>query len=489
MSEQNVPGTMLQSVVAAIGQAAGLSSVDLWSLPSDTDTLSCRAAWRQDDGDGVDAVAVGAELSLEKRPDLRHLVQARETVEVHTDGGSDSTETLALERLGLKTRIDLPLLAEDDVVGVLSLAATREVRRFDGADRQTLETFGQLAAQALHCCDLQTGERRRHQGLWALVEAGRLVSADSQAGAVAAAAEAAVGRLLEGVSCTTAVVEKQGDHGYARIVPDPLDPTGGPGALEARQPDAIVRQAMELSRAEQTHPGGGTMRLIVPLVVREKTTGYLDISASRDRRFLDEEVELLLLLADQTAAELGDVRAVNALKNRAATDPLTGLYARWYYYERLVAETARAHRYKQPLSLVMAELDQFASIQAERGAAVVDSVMLGTARLMRSCLRGNGMIDVACNLGGGRFAVLMPNTRARSASAGLVADRVRKMVQDTGLHDDDHGSLGRLTMSMGIAGFPVNAEDADELADAAEAALNQAISEGRNRIKFSQIMG
>ena len=172
---------------------------------------------------------------------------------------------------------------------------------------------------------------------------------------------------------------------------------------------------------------------------------------------------------------------MRALEGRSATDTVTGLYSRWYFYERLYAEVARARRYREPLALVMAELDGEEQVAQSRGPAFRDAVLAAMAGLLQRSLRDK--VDVACRLSGGRFALLLPNTSAAPGAAGLVAERVRERVAQTRLSDDELGSLGRFTMSLGVAGFPGDAEDADELATAAEAMLSKACAEGGDRVE------
>ena len=188
-----------------------------------------------------------------------------------------------------------------------------------------------------------------------------------------------------------------------------------------------------------------------------------------------------MLLAEQAASALERAGSFRALQNRSATDTATGLYSRWYFYERLYAEVARARRYREPLSLVLVELDGEPELAAARGAAHRDAVLAATARLVRACLRDK--VDVACRLGGGRFALLLPNTPPGPETAGRVAERIRSRVAATRLSDDDLGELGRGTVSVGVAGYPEAAEDADELAAAAEARLARAVAAGGDRVE------
>ena len=103
------------------------------------------------------------------------------------------------------------------------------------------------------------------------------------------------------------------------------------------------------------------------------------------------------------------------------------------------------------------------------------------ARLLQTSLRDK--VDIACRLGGGRFALLLPNTLPGPDAAGLVAERIRARVAATRLSDDELGELGRFTMSLGVAGFPDAAEDADELAGVAGERLAAARAAGGDRVE------
>ena len=284
-------------------------------------------------------------------------------------------------------------------------------------------------------------------------------------------------QLVSGVVCDAEVVLRQDDGGFSRVTAA----GEGESARTAWRADAVARQAVDLGRPEQARTADGRARMVLPLVAGERTAGYLELTAPLLRQFRTAEIELASLLAAQTAAALEQARAFRALQSRSATDTLTGLYSRWYFYERLYAEVARARRYRQPLALVVCEVDGEEDLARARGPAFRDAVLVAMARLLQASLRDK--VDVACRLGGGRFALLLPSTAHTSEAAGLVAERIRVRVASTRLSNDEFGSLGRFTMSLGVAGYPEAAEDADELASAAEVRLAAARAAGGDRIE------
>lgn len=466
---------LLRGAVADIGEALDLWSVDLWAFSGEADTLECRAYWCRDVAAARRNDCVGAVVGLDQSRDLRRLVLAGEVVERHLGDDLSPGEAAALAQAGFSLRIDVPLLAGAEVLGVLSLTDTREGRRLSEDERGRLGTMGRLSAALLRAARIGEAEAERADSLAGLLAAGSGMAAALSADDVVAAVRQEAAQLLPAVTCEAVVVLRQDDG--------TLTPAGlrhGQAASGWRA-DALARQAVDLGRPEQARTPDGRARLLLPLVAGERGSGYLELTARLPRPFRDEEVELGSLLATQAGAALERARQFRVLQSRSATDVTTGLYGRWYFYERLYAEVARARRYRQPLSLVMTELDGEEELAGEHGPAYRDAVLAAAARLLLASLRDK--VDVACRLGGGRFALLLPSTPPGAEAAGLVAERVRLRVAGTLMADDELGVLGKHTMSLGVAGFPDDAEDGDELAATAGDRLTTARSAGGDRVE------
>jgi diguanylate cyclase (GGDEF)-like protein len=469
-----VPGRdvdgLLQAVVAEAGKTLGFWSVDLWVFSGDADTLACRAWWCRDADAGAGG-CVGAVVGLDQSHDLRRLVLAAEVVERHADDELSSADAAALVQAGFTSRIDVPLLAGAEVLGVLSLAEMRTVRRLAGDERELLGSLARLAAAVLHATRLYEGEAERAGRLVDLLATGHGLAAALSVADIMAAVRDEAAAVAPGVPREVEVYLRRDDGTYA-----PAD-----GETASARADALARQAVELGRPEQARLADGRTRLVAPLLAEGGGLGYIDVRAQLRRPFRAPEVELGMLLAGQTAAALERARRFRVLQSRSATDAVSGLFSRWYFFDRLYAEVARARRYREPLSLIIAELDREERLVASHGAVARDAVLAAIARIVLSSLRDK--VDVACRLGGGRFALLLPNTPSGPTAAGLVAERIRTRVAGTHLSDDEVGELGRFTMSLGVAGYPAEAEDADELMVAAESMLQTARTAGGDRVE------
>ena len=329
------PRELLHAVVADVGESLDLWSVDLWVFSEDADTLECRAYWCREPSAVRASDCVGAVVGLDQSHDLRRLVLAAEVVERHLGDDLSPDDTAALTQAGFTSRIDVPLLAGAEVLGVLSLAERRAVRRLSPEERARLGTLARLAAAVLRATRLYEAETQRAERLTTLLVTGHGLSASLSAQEIVVAVRAEAARLIGGVACVAEVVLRQDDGTFVRVAPS------GEAAGEAWRADALARQAADLGRPEQGRTADGRARLMLPLTTAGRAAGYLELTAPLRRRFRESEVGLASLLAGQTAAALDRARAYRSLQSRSATDTLTGLYSRWYFYERLYAEVAR----------------------------------------------------------------------------------------------------------------------------------------------------
>jgi diguanylate cyclase (GGDEF)-like protein len=153
------------------------------------------------------------------------------------------------------------------------------------------------------------------------------------------------------------------------------------------------------------------------------------------------------------------------LELNAVTDPLTGLYNRRLFGETFEKELNRARRYTQPLGLVILDLHRFKEVNDKHGHPRGDEVLRATAATLKKALRTS---DFAFRIGGDEFALLLPQTDSPQALA--LSRRVEtvfsEMIQPLEL-------AIAVTMDHGIAIFPQDAEQADQLIRIADERLYQ----------------
>ncbi len=169
-----------------------------------------------------------------------------------------------------------------------------------------------------------------------------------------------------------------------------------------------------------------------------------------------------------------EVRAREASR-RADTDALTGIPNRQSFDDALSREFARARRFRQPLSVILVDLDHFKRVNDAYGHAAGDQVLTGAARLLESRVRES---DLAARWGGEEFAIIASMTDA--AGAVRLAEKLRGMLEVTHM-----GPPVRVTASFGVAELRPD-DGVGDLLRRADEALYRAKQEGRNRVACAE---
>ena len=159
----------------------------------------------------------------------------------------------------------------------------------------------------------------------------------------------------------------------------------------------------------------------------------------------------------------------------AMTDWLTGLYNRGAFRSSALRELRRAQRYRQQLSLILLDLDDFKQINDRFGHERGDQVLKEISRLLRRSIRD---VDVPARHGGEEFAILLPETGRLGARA--VAERIRMAFSRHGALRDNGGVTVDVTVSAGISVYPEDGEELGDLLRQADAALYRAKAAGKN---------
>ncbi|MGC9163568.1 MAG: GGDEF domain-containing protein [Thiomonas sp.] len=167
-----------------------------------------------------------------------------------------------------------------------------------------------------------------------------------------------------------------------------------------------------------------------------------------------------------------------ALARQTQTDMLTGLYNRRGFFEH-AEPTLREARGDLP-SLLLIDADHFKRVNDTHGHAVGDAVLLQLASRMSAALREG---DVIGRIGGEEFAVFLPATHTRAATA--LAERMRELVARHALRI--HGLRVPMTLSIGVTRLQPGENTLDAALSRADAAMYQAKQRGRNRVEVAAV--
>ncbi|MEW5947669.1 MAG: sensor domain-containing diguanylate cyclase [bacterium] len=218
--------------------------------------------------------------------------------------------------------------------------------------------------------------------------------------------------------------------------------------------------------------------LSVPLVVRGRPIGVLNLHSGETGAFSEEERSLFQWVANQVAMAIDNARLFEMTKTLSVTDPLTGMYNHGYFQEKLSEEVERTRRYHRPMSLLMVDVDHFKRVNDRFGHLHGDDVLRDLARLLRGRLR---LVDISARYGGEEFAAILPEATVNEAK--IVGERLRRTVEEHDFVLKDLKRTINITISVGVASLGDGSLTKDELINHADHALYLAKTSGRNRVR------
>jgi len=252
------------------------------------------------------------------------------------------------------------------------------------------------------------------------------------------------------------------DNG-GKAAPAPAD-----GGSIARRVDAEKRPPSDLTHlrwllriAGVVCSGGGAAAVIAGDIALTRLTFYILTGAV----FLALFVLTTILAGLSRKAHVDVERRYRArlfirnleLQDMAMRDDLTQLFNRRYFFERLRREVDRARSLQSPLAILILDVDHLKSVNDTYGHKAGDVALANLAKLVIKCVRTT---DLPARLGGDEFGVIMPETDKDGAFS--VAKRLQRALEVTPMYEENGASL-RLSISLGVSGFPWGGDSVDEV--------------------------
>ena len=232
--------------------------------------------------------------------------------------------------------------------------------------------------------------------------------------------------------------------------------------------DDIVKAFSKDKTESYIQRDDGSTFAAIPLLSENKFVGILTIdNLSR------VDFDRFLIVAMQFALEIKKVLLYETVEELAITDSLTGLYTRRYLFERFGEELQRSKRHGFKFSFLMIDIDDFKRCNDTYGHLVGDVVLKETAHIAKGSTRE---IDLMARYGGEEFSIILPETDR--AGAMLVAERIRKRIEENIFKAYDEKL--KMTVSIGLAVYPDDSQEASDLIEAADKALYSAKNSGKN---------
>jgi diguanylate cyclase (GGDEF)-like protein len=221
--------------------------------------------------------------------------------------------------------------------------------------------------------------------------------------------------------------------------------------------------------ADISQYGGET---IFPLVIQKDIMGYL---IAKD--IIEEDKERFYILAQQFLIGYKRALLYKRMQELSITDSLTHLFSRRHFLERFNEELRRSKKFKYNFSFLMVDIDKFKDFNDNYGHLVGDAILREVSKTVKDTMR---QIDFVGRYGGEELSVILVETDKEQAR--FAAERLRAAIASRNIRVYDEEL--KVTVSIGIATFPVDGVSSEALIEGADKALYMAKEEGRNRVKY-----
>ncbi len=216
----------------------------------------------------------------------------------------------------------------------------------------------------------------------------------------------------------------------------------------------------------------------VPLKGKHETQGVLMVDNMTTKKpITKDDVRILTMFANQAGLAIENAHLYETTKFQAHTDSLTRLWNHGYFQNSLSGAIKISRSQKSSITLAMIDLDNFKIYNDILGHQKGDAALREVASMLKKSTRSQ---DLVCRYGGEEFAIIMPGIDKEGSFH--IVERLRQVIEKTFKRAEKDRSFPPLTVSAGLASFPVDAQKKEHLIKKADEALYNAKHEGKNRV-------
>lgn len=217
--------------------------------------------------------------------------------------------------------------------------------------------------------------------------------------------------------------------------------------------------------------------VIMPLKAKDKVNGIIIAdNLFTQKPITADDLKIFTMLANQAGLAIENSQLYEMVVHKSHTDSLTNLWNHGFFQDTLLKELEEAKHLKNPLTLIILDIDDFKKFNDTWGHQKGDVVLAQLAKILKESSRE---VDYVCRYGGEEFSIILTNTNKEQAF--VIAERLREEIVQHHFPIQPSHQPERLTVSIGIASFPEDAHTKEELILKADKAMYTAKFIGKNK--------
>ena len=405
----------------------------------------------------------------------------------------ENSLTAALNKLKdftkLENKVYLPIVEENQLIG--AIAAEKETR-FSKANIKNLETIAALIGFIISQSKLSTNITKKYKDLELLYkissELVKSIKLDELLKKTVNLIKETFGHdnvailLLDSKEHLRVKSKTKGFNKHIKRIKISVKNGEGLTGLSAKLRKVIISNNVQSDKRYINGNARTNSEIAIPLLYNGKLLGVLDIESNKKNAFSEEDAKILQSVTGLLSGAIENALLYKKMEELAEKDELTGLYNYRVFRRGLLKEVSRVKRYQKIFSLAMFDIDYFKEYNDNNGHDVGNIALKKVGVILKKESR---FTDLPARFGGEEFIVILPETNKEGAFK--YAERVRRKVAKTKFPGEEKQPNGKLTISGGVAEFPIDGDTAERILKAVDIAAYKAKNIGRNRIvKFNK---
>jgi len=218
----------------------------------------------------------------------------------------------------------------------------------------------------------------------------------------------------------------------------------------------------------------------LPMQIQGEILGVLHVRSQHEEHLDEAKRHLAYTVVEHAGMALSNLKLRAALREQSIRDPLTGLYNRRYMEEALKQHLSRVTRHLHPLGILMIDIDHFKNFNDIYGHGAGDLLLRELGKFLQRHIRGG---DIACRYGGEEFILIMPDISLEVAKQR--AEHISRNARQLRIQAADQ-SYGGITLSIGVAIYPLHGRIIETVLRSADTALYRAKQQGRDQVIIAE---